>query len=594
MKKISTVLMKCFATVLLFTACKKNQSNEDYHETDDPVTPVFTEKVNASVSGFIMDEQNKPVAGAAIAAGTVIVNTDEYGYFKIAAASLTKNIGLVKVSKQGFFTGFKTFIAKEGEPVFFRLMLLDKKETGTVAASTGGTVTTTDGASVTLPANAVVNAATGLSYSGTVRISARTLPVTASTDVLFAVPGDSRGLNTQGHLKSLNIHTAIAVDLKGDAGQKLQLATNSTAGVTLPIPASLQAKAPAAIALWSYDEEKGLWKEEGILSKNGNGYVGQASHFSFWSGATALSLVNFSAQVLNTALQPLANVPVVISIAGQPLNAGYGKFAFTDASGRVSGGIPANTNFVLNVMTTCSVNAYNHHFSTTTADKELGAVTGNLGQAIVTLTATVNKCNGQPVTNGYVQTYDHGFYNRIPVVNGSINFTGIMCNNQPVNYVAVDIETNQQSNPQTISLQPGNNNLGAISACGINMLGSATYVINGNTRTLQEPAVRLWGVYDSASGNTTIARIPDTSGGSDFSFQFDGGAVIGNTHKVRDIWSIGYASGRGYAPVPLNVTITEYGDIGGFISGSFSGSVLDFTDNTPYTVNYTFRIKRVN
>lgn len=594
MQKITSVLLMSFAAVLLLAGCKKNQSNENYHDIEEPNIPVFTEKVSCTVSGFIINEQSEPVAGAVVTAGTTVTTTDAYGYFSIQSASVTRNIGLVKVVKAGFFTGFKTFIAKANEHSFFRLMLLNKTTTGTVSASAGGTISSPEGAIVVLPANGITDAASGAAYTGQVQVSVRVLPVAATSDMLLSIPGDARGLNAAGHLKSLNTYTAIAVDLNGDAGQKLQLAAGSKATVTLPIATALQPKAPATVALWSFDEEKGLWKEEGTLTKNGAIYTGQVSHFSYWSGAAGLSLVNFKAQVLNTALQPLSNVPVVLTIAGQPLNAGYGKFAFTDANGFVTGGIPANSNFVLNVGTTCSNSSYNYHFSTAGSDIDLGAVTGNLGQAMVTLTGTVTNCAGQPVADGYVQTYDHGFYNRIPVVNGSFNFTGLACNNLPVNYIAVDNNTQQQNAPQAITLVPGTNNLGVLSACGISTMGSVTYTIDGVTRTINEPAETLAGYYVASNGITAIIKISGGSGSTDFSFQFDGGMTIGSAHKVYDIWSPGYASGRAYAATGLNVTITDFGDVGGFITGNFSGPVVDFASNTPHTVNYNFRIKRLN
>ncbi|MBC7934861.1 MAG: hypothetical protein H7Y86_05830 [Rhizobacter sp.] len=594
MKKITSVLLMSLAFMLCITACRKNQSNEDYTETETPVIPVFTEKVNCTVSGFVMDEQSEPIAGATVSAGTAVANTDEFGYFKIQSASLTKNIGLVKISRPGYFTGFKTFIAKENGRHFSRLMLLSKAVSGTVSAINGGSVSTADGATITLPANAMVDALSGAAYSGTVQVSAKLLPVTAINDMLYAIPGDDRGLNTEGHLRSLNTHASIVVDLNGDAGQKLQLATNAKATISLPVAASLQAKAPATVSLWSLDEEKGIWKEEGTLTKTGANYSGQVSHFSFWSGAVSLPLVNFTAQVLSTTLQPLANVPVVITIAGQPLNAGYGKFAFTDASGVVSGSVPANTSFVLNVLTTCSNSSYNHFFTTTNTGIDLGSITGNLGQSLVTLSGTVTNCGGQPLTDGYVQTYDNGFYNRIPVVNGSFSFSGTMCNNLPVNYIAGDNITHQQSVPQSVTIVPGANNLGALSACGINSIGSVTYVIDGTTRTLAEPAQTLAAYYTPAGGITTILRLTGSSGSPDFTFQFGGGTDIGSAHTVSDIWSVGFTSGRALASTPLAVNITEFGDTGGFITGSFTGAVTDFTTGTPHIVTYNFRIKRLN
>ena len=595
MQKITSIILVCCAVVLCTTACKKNQSNEDYTTIEEPVIPVFTEKVTTSVAGFILNEESKPLAGATVTAGTATATTDEFGYFTINDASLTKNIGLVKVSKAGYFNGFKTFVARAGGHAFFRLLLLDKKETGTITAAAGGTVTTADGASIVLPANSVVDAVSGAAYTGTIHVSARLLPVTSTTDLLYSLPGDARGLNTAGHLRSLNAFASVAVDLNGDAGQKLQLATNVKATIILPIASSLVSKAPATITLWSFEEEKGIWKEEGTLTKTGNNYSGQVTHFSFWSGASGFPLVNITAQVLSTGLQPLANVPVLITIAGQPVNAGYSTFAFTDVNGFVSGGVPANASFDLNVLTTCSNNSYNHSFTTTNSDKDLGAITGNLGQAVVTLSGTVTNCAGQPLADGYLQTYDHGFYNRIPVVNGSFNFTGLTCTNLPVNYIVADNTTHQQSAAQTVTLAAGTNNLGALSACGINSLGSVSYTIDGITRTITEPAETLSAYYTpNGGGVTTIFTVPPVSGSPDFTFQFGGGVGVGNGHTVSDIWSVGYFSGRAYAQPALVVNITEYGDVGGFISGSFSGSVVDFTNGSPHNISYNFRVKRKN
>ncbi len=63
------------------------------------------------------------------------------------------------------------------------------------------------------------------------------------------------------------------------------------------------------------------------------------------------------------------------------------------------------------------------------------------------LTGTVVDCESQPLVDGYVQTYDFGFYNRIPVVNGTFSFTGITCAIRDVNFVVVDNSTHQQNEP---------------------------------------------------------------------------------------------------------------------------------------------------
>ena len=574
-------------------ACRKNFSEEKYTEPEIPVQPDLGVKITATVAGFITDENKNPVSGAEIKAGNKQGLTDEYGYFKLSNVVLSKTAGFIKISKKGYFEAFKTFTAKEGKETFLRSLLFEKKETGNFAAASGGTATTASGAKVTLPANAVVTAANGNAYTGQVHISARLIDLASTEEQELSAVSDGRGINREGNLRALKNYSSIMVELNGAAGEKLQIATGSKATLTLPIAPALMATAPAQIALWSYDESNGLWKEEGTAVKTGNAYVGTVGHFSFWEGAVGMALVNFTAQVLNSNLQPLANVPVVVSYANQPANSGHSRFGFTDANGNVSGAIPANSSLVLEVMTTCAIPAYAHPFSTGSSNLDLGVLTGNMGQGLVTITGTVNNCSG-PVTNGYVQTYDHGFYNRIPVNNGSFSFTGLACVNTSINYVAVDNVTHQQNTPQTITLATGTNNLGVLTACGTSTIGNITYSIDGVTRTLIEPADTLAAYGFPPNPYTTIINLKTGSNSPTMSLQFDGGMTLGNGHKISDIWSEGYASGRALAPVPLTVTITEYGDIGGFISGSFSGQVLDFVSNTPHMVNYSFRIKRFN
>jgi len=594
MKKISLPLLLAAIILFFIPSCRKNYASETYVEIIDTTPADLTVKVNTTVAGFISDESNKPVAGAQVIAGSKQAITDAYGYFKISNTVLPKVAGNIQVVKAGYYTTWRSFTSPENKEAFVRVQMLTRTETGIISATTGGTVTAADGAKVTLPANGIVTAANGAAYTGQVHVSVRPIDVATAANFQRATPGDSRGMDTSGLLKYLKSSAVVAVELTNNTGDRLQIAPGFTATVTMPITPALAAAAPASIVLWSLDETTGLWKQESTAVKSGNTYVGTVKHFSFWDAAVGIPLVNFTAQVLNSNLQPLANVPVVITYAGQPLNAGHSAFGYTDANGNVGGAIPANASLVLDVLTTCATSAYSHPFSTGSSNISLGALTGNLGQNVVTITGTMLNCSGQPVTNGYVQTYDQGFYNRIYVNNGSISFTGLACTNTVTSYIAVDNVTQQQSTPQTVTLAPGVNNLGTVSACGTSTVGYINYTIDGVTRTMIEPADTLAAYVSSPATWTTVIHLSALVNSPVTSFQFDGGVTLGTGHKVSDIWSPGYSSGRAYAPVPLTVTITEYGNAGGFIKGSFSGMVLDFLTNAVHNVSYDFRIKRYN
>jgi hypothetical protein len=574
-------MKKCLPVLLLliacFLSCRKNTASEQFIPDNHPITPDLTVKITASVAGFVTNEDDKPIPFAQVIAGSNETQTDEYGYFKIANTSLSEAAGLVKVVSNGYFTSYSTFTANAGKETFLRIQLLTKSNVGHIDAVSGGAVTAADGARVELPANAVVM--DDSVYKGNVQVAIRQLS---------NLPGDARGLDTKGHLTYAQSAGGIAVELSTDAGQLLQIAPGKKATITIPDVAS---SSPATISLWSFNESNGFWKEEGTALKNGNAYVGEVSHFSYWQGASSNLLVNFTMQVVDAALQPLANVPVMITQANVPQRVGYGKFAITDANGFVYGPILANSSLILDVMTTCSVSAYSHPFTTLTSDIDLGVISGNLGQSLVTISGTVQNCSNAPVTDGYVQTYDNGFYNRFPIVNGSFSYTGLACTNTSANYVVVDNSTNQQNAPQTITLTPGVNDLGQLSACGVSTLSTLSYTINGVTKTLSQPVYQMEDFY-FATTSTVIAYLPN--GTQDISLQFDGGSVTGSGHTLSEIFSPGFTGGRAVAPVPLTVTITEYGNAGGFVTGNFSGLMLDFVSNAIYNVSCDFRVRRRN
>jgi len=595
MKSKQTLLLSACIILFLCSACDKELVEKADVVQPDPITPDLTVKITSSVSGFVTDETGNPIMFASVAAGDKVALTDAYGYFKIVNASLAEMAGQVNVIKTGYFDGYKTFTPLESKETFVRLKLLTKSETGTVDAAAGGAVATSDGGKITLPANGIVTAKEGAVYSGQVHISARLINPSEESSLHLDMPGDSRGTDTDGHLKALKTFSTIAVELTGSSGQLLQLAEGKPATLSLPIPSSLMADAPTTIDLWSYDTKTGLWKQEGTATKTGDVYIGTVTHFSFWEGAEGIPLVNFTAQITDATAQPLANVPVSITMSGMPKNAGYGRFGYTDANGFITGAVFANSNLVLDILTPCALTAYSHEFATTATDIDLGTLTGNLGQNTVTLNGTVTNCDNQPVADGYVQTYDNGFYNRIAIHNGAFSFTGLACTNTIVNVVVVDYATDKQNAPKEVTITSGANNLGTLSACGTSAMGNITYTLDDNpTVFILEPTDTLAGynLVNDATQILTLSGNPNES--QKMAFQFDGGKELGSAHKFIDLFSNVFPSGRGYWPASITVNVTEYGPVGGFIAGNFSSPILNFDDNALHNITVSFRVKRLN
>jgi len=600
MRKIALHIIPALLCIFLLNACKKSFSDQQSIPMP-PEQPNLTATIRMSVTGMITNENGDPAVYATVNAGSKSTFTDAYGYFKINDVVLSKEAGFIKISKTGYFDTYKTFVGIENKETFIRSKLIPKVETGTINASSGGTVNTTDGGTVTLPANAVVNAGTNAAYSGTVHVAAHVFNQNDMNEWNETTPGDQRGTDIDGNLQFLRSYGMMAVELTGDAGELLQIATGKTALITTPIPSAIATAAPATIPLWSFNTAKGLWKQEATATKNGNSYTGNVPHFSFWDGAIGLPLVNLTVQVVNTALQPLANVCVRIRRASEPFYTGFASWGYTNAQGIVSGAVFANENLILDVMTPCAIAAYSHPFTTTNTDIDLGTVTGNLGQNMVTVSGTVKNCSGNPVTNGYVILFN-GWSQVIPIINGSFSHTGLNCGNMSTEYICIDNDTHQQSTSQPITLVPGVNDLGNLSACGISTVSYIKYWIDGVLKTIIEPTDTLMAIGPAQANTewTILLWVQYANpGSSGFNCQISGGTSVGNNHYVTDIWADQLSTGRCIANPGLQVTYTEYGSTGEFITGSFEGTVLDFIlpsgpGGSPHNFKCEFRMRKNN
>lgn len=584
--KLALVGMAMFT---MLTACKKNDSPAPGTPPQENQRPDFTETITGSVAGYITTDDGEPIAYAEITAGDKRTSSDQYGYFAITNTNLVKSIGLVKVSSNGYYNAFKTFIPVAGKETFIRIPLQAKKLTGQIAASAGGKLVIEEKASLSLNESSVVNASNNSAFDGQIQVNATSF----HNKPAGVLPGDGRGANSEGYLKTLQFYGALAVNLSSDNGTALQIAPGKTAFIQIPVTETLLSSAPSTIDLWYFNESKGLWMQEGTATRNGNVYEATVSHFSFWGVAESSLFVTLKTRITDQANNPLVHVPVSVRVAGKISGGGYDKFAYTDADGYATGAVLANANLELDVLTTCGNTAYTHSFSTQTSDINLGDIKGNLGQALVSITGTAVNCNNQPVTNGYVQTYDGGFYNRMPVVNGQFNFTGLSCINGTVNVVLIDNDNNQQNHPQSVSLSAGLNDLGELKACDISTLGFITYTLDGVTTTIAEPTDTITAILTDFNGITQVLTLSGNSNlQQKMAFQFSGGTAIGSEHSIAEIYSYALPGGRGYWPTGTVLHITEYGKVGGFVSGNFSSKLIDFDNNGLHDIECNFRIRR--
>lgn len=601
-KKIVLLLFTVFIAVssLFIISCQKEISGEGFIPNETP--PDLSTKISSSVSGFVTDESEKAVNGAIVTIGSSTATTDKYGFFEITNAQVVKEAAVVTVAQPGYFKGIKTYIATEGKSAFFRIKLIPKTNEGSIDATAGGNVTLSNGLIISLPTNAVVNAATSSAYSGQVNVAVQWLNPLAD-DLDRTMPGDLRGLDSNGALKSLTTYGMAAVELTGSGGELLQIASGKKATLTIPLPSGISSSAPSTIPLWYFDEALGLWKQQGNAVKTGNNYVGDVSHFSFWNCDIAApnGFVNFNATIVNSAGMPIANASIFVK---HSTDAGWGAHGYTDSSGYVKGGIPANSQLVFEVYTDgCNTPVYSQTINTTTSSISLGTITIGTSSS-ATITGNVTNCSSMSVTDGYVLVKNGTYYYRSPVnPDGTFSFNTILCSGASANVqiLAVDNATSQQGNVLAYNIVSGNNPIGTLNACGTSIEQFINYTINGTSYSIATPADSLT-EYINTQATPPLITVSGYSPGNTGSTSMSAyivfsqtGIAVGSTQNLVSFITKQFSDSSSSATIttPIPVNITEYGTVGQFVAGNFTGTLTGPAPaNTLYNVTCNFRVRR--
>lgn len=577
-------------SLLFIFSCKKNESSSTTFEIPD-----FSTQVNASVSGFVTNENEEPVNAAQVNFGSFVTTTDKYGFFEIKNTKVVQNAAVVIITKPGYFKGIKTFITEEGKSSFCRIKLIPKTITGTINASSGGTVALSNGLKVTLPANGVVNTATNTAYAGTINVSSFWIDPTGE-NLHTLMPGDLWGLNKNRVIKVLQTYGMAAVELTSTSGELLQIAEGKKATLTTTIPASILADAPESIPLWYFDEAKGYWKEEGTAIKTGNTYVGEVGHFSFWNYDYPFSAIKFSCKVTDTAGNPLSYQTIVFSNPGLFCK----EYFFTDSNGGATGWIAIST-YQLAVKGDGLCDIYSRPVSLPNqlpydgrTDPIYKFENIVIPPALVAhISGNVTDCANMPVTNGYLMLRGAVNYNRYVLNNtGVFSILTAFCNgDQTIHLTAENTDSLVQSNTSIFTITYGDNNVGTLKACNLSAHQFFNYTIDSNSYSFIYP--NDWVGHDGSSiGAGNYSYLVNKRAWLTFD-DYSQPLGVGNDLDLLSFIIEQPADTLMFNNPAIKLHITEYGTINEFIAGNFSGTAIGAPpDNNPHNITCNFRVRR--
>ncbi|HSW25802.1 MAG TPA: PKD domain-containing protein, partial [Burkholderiaceae bacterium] len=198
----------------------------------------------------------------------------------------------LKFSKGGYADQFKSVRLQSGASgLQVAVRMLAREDTLTLAdAAAGGTLSGKQGATLVVPAGALVDAA-GNAVSGAVQVAIT--PVDVAADVR-AFPGLFQGLRASGARGLIESYGTVEYVLTKN-GAPLQVAPGHKVTIEIPIYTGLHRDGSAVAAgqtipLWSLDERTAAWVQEGTgtvvastASPSGFALRAQVSHLSWWN-----------------------------------------------------------------------------------------------------------------------------------------------------------------------------------------------------------------------------------------------------------------------------------------------------------------------
>ena len=430
--------------VFCFMSCERDNTLEEEIEGNE-----------GTLTGLIVDENQQPIPEATIEIVGNTATTDALGFFRIPEAAMSENGGLIKVTKEGYIDGYKFGFMEANQTTIIKVQLVQNQVIGEVNSDTGGLIEIASGATLMLPPSAVA-LESGEAYTGQIRVQAHYYNPQGGENLAETMPGDLRGIDSTGSTVQLLTYGMVSIDLLGENGQELQLKEGFTATLSFPLASS---EAPDEIPMWFLDEETGMWREEGFAIRNGDFYVGEVSHFSFWNCDFPGRQARISGRLITSDGTPIPGL--LISISNKDLN--IGGTGYTNENGMFTGFVPAGISLSLSILD-CTDNSFD--LGILSADTFLGDLTLS-DDNVFRISGQILDCDFNPNPNGFlIVRSENKSVLFPPSEDGQFDVFITDCEASELTLVALDFESGASSNTITIQSQNNQYSFEPIDVCG--------------------------------------------------------------------------------------------------------------------------------
>ncbi|WP_298510947.1 leucine-rich repeat domain-containing protein [uncultured Kordia sp.] len=510
MKKLTKLI---FALICIL--CIQNCKDDDFNTTGDTTsseteavrdqqfkTENFGNATTAKFIGSITDTSGNKLENVQIIIGNTTTLTNNNGLFILNDVDVFENFAYIKAQKEGYINGSRVVLPKTDGVNIINIVLFQKDVVATVNSGETSQVSLPNGAEVNFGGD--FTTATGEAYTGPVDVVLHY--ITPNSEETFTqMPGSLFAQTATNEASALETYGMLSVNLFSPAGEALNINSNTPARIEFPVDESQTNIAPETINLWYFDEENGYWKEEGQAVKEGNKYVAEVTHFTWWNCDIPFDSIDFCFSI--NPLHTDATIPyyvVITRVSNNQIIYAGDIYAYNVECGLV----PNNEEISINIYSsseTCNTELIH--------SETLGGYTTDTTVDIsfteevtsTSITGIATNCDGDPIINGYVYIDSA---NTFSITDGTIDIAYLNCSPETIIIQVLDFDTGTWAIINNVTVNGNAVNLGTISTCDDT---GGTY--NGNVVLVSQEDVNNFGLFGftSIDGNLLIRDSLDGS-----------------------------------------------------------------------------------
>ncbi|MFC2134125.1 hypothetical protein ACFLR4_03810 [Bacteroidota bacterium] len=230
------------------------------------------------INGIVTDQEGNPIINASVHVGNNVTNSNDMGYFALSGLPRNERT-IVKFRKRDYVPTDKYCNVRFGESILLNIPLTLRSEKININSAVGGTLADED-LEVVIPPYAFLIGNNSI-FQQTLDYAA-TYIKSSSDQYTNKFSGEFLGSpNSSGTLRAFESFGLMELKYNLREGIIIPMRNIIPANITITIPEELQANPPENLTTWYYDSAAVRWYEEGMLTREGNNYIGTTSHFTY-------------------------------------------------------------------------------------------------------------------------------------------------------------------------------------------------------------------------------------------------------------------------------------------------------------------------